>query len=108
MLLREACQGRKFSNTGVSENDIDSSFCINGLVETIKVGKFGNVSLDAGNIAADCLHGLIEFLLTTSGDEDVSTFSDEKFCRGEPYPGRAACDDCHFSLQSTQWLRNLV
>src|ERR1700738_3201757 len=27
---------------------------------------------------------------------------------GYPYPGRAAGDDCHFSLQFTQWLRNLV
>ena len=82
MLLRDARQGRKFSETGVSKNDIDSSLCLDGLVETIKIGQFGNISLNAGNIAADCLHGLIEFILTTARDEDVSTFSDEELCCG--------------------------
>src|SRR5260221_14731479 len=63
-------------------NDIDSSVRLDGLVETIKIGQFANVSLNAGNIAADCLHRLIEFLLTTARDEDVSTFSDEELGRG--------------------------
>ncbi len=66
MLLRDASQGTKFSDTGVSQNDIDSSLRLDSLVETIKVGQFGNISLNAGNVAADCLHGLIEFLLTTA------------------------------------------
>src|SRR5260370_12656354 len=79
MLLCDASQGRKLSNTGVSQNDIDSSLCLDGLVETIKVGQFGNISLNAGNIAADCLHCLIEFLLTTARDEDVSTFCEISF-----------------------------
>src|SRR6202023_2730056 len=108
MLLRDASQGSEFSDTSVSKNDIDPSLRLDSLVETIKVGQFGNVSLNAGNIAADCLHGLIEFLLTAARDEDVSTFSDEELCCGSPYPGRAAGDDCHFSLQFTQWPRNLV
>ena len=65
MLLRDAFQKRKFSDTGVSQNDIDSSLRLDDLVETIKIGQFGNISLNAGNIAADRLHGLIEFLLQT-------------------------------------------
>jgi 3-oxoacyl-[acyl-carrier protein] reductase len=40
MLLRDISQGRKFSETGVSKNDIDSSLCLDGLVETIKIGQF--------------------------------------------------------------------
>jgi hypothetical protein len=78
MHLRDACQGRKFSDTRVSQNDVDSSLRLDGLVETIKVGQFGNITLNAGNVAADCLDGLIELLLTTARDEDVSTFSDEE------------------------------
>ena len=46
-------------------------FTLDGLVETIKVGQFGNVSLNASNVAADCLHGLVKFLLATARDEDV-------------------------------------
>ena len=72
-------KGSKFEETGVSKNDIDSSLRLDGLVETTKVGQFGQHLPDnAGNIAADCPHGLIEFLLTTARDEDVSTFSDEE------------------------------
>src|ERR1700719_1638277 len=86
MLLRDVYQGRKFSETGVSKNNIDSSLRLDSLVEAIKVGQFSNISLNAGNIAADCLHGLIEFLLTTARDEDVSTFSDEELAAANSIP----------------------
>src|SRR5271165_5550857 len=100
MPFRDASQGSKFSNTGVSENDVDSPlYPTDGVVETIQVGQFGNVSLNARNVAADCLHGLIKFLLATARDENVGTLSDEELCCSHPYPRRAAGDDRHFSLQ---------
>src|SRR5580704_1718838 len=108
MLFRDVYQGRKFSETGVSKNDVDSSFRFDGFVETIKVGQFGNISLNAGDIPADFLHRLIELLLTAARDEDVSAFSDEQLRGGKPYPGRTPGDNCHLSLQFTQWWRNLV
>ena len=86
MLLRDVFQASKFSDTGVSHNDIDSSVRPHGLVETVQVGQFGNVALDAGNIATDCLHGLIEFLLTTLSNEDVSAFCDEELGWANPIP----------------------
>src|SRR6478672_516248 len=72
MLFGDTSQGSKFSNPGVSENDIDS---------------------------ADCLDGLIKFLLATARDEDVGPLSDEEFCRSKPYARRTAGDDCRFSFQ---------
>src|SRR5882724_5073254 len=56
-------------------------FTLDGLVKTIKVGQFGNVSLNAGNVAADCLHGLVEFFLAAARDEDIRTLFDKKLCR---------------------------
>src|SRR5271163_3221135 len=100
MLLRDLSQGSKFSNAGVGEDDIDSPLRLDGLVETVKVGQFGNVSLNTSNVVTDCFHGLVEFLLTTARDEYVSPLLDEELCRGQPYPRSAAGDDCHFSLQS--------
>jgi hypothetical protein len=82
MLLRDVYQRRKFGETGVGKNDVDSSFGLDGLVETIKVGQSGNVSLNSGNIAADGLQGVIEFLLPPARDENVSTFSDEELSGG--------------------------
>src|SRR5216684_1536759 len=85
MLFGDGPEGNKFANAGVGKNNIDSPLHLrDGLVETIKVGQFGNVSLNARNVAADCLYGLVELLLATAGDEDVGTFSDEKFCRSQP------------------------
>jgi hypothetical protein len=37
MLFRDASQGSKFSNAGVSENDIDPPLLPDDLIETIKL-----------------------------------------------------------------------
>src|SRR6266436_4446489 len=100
MLFCDTSQGSKFSNAGVSENDVDLPlYPTDGVVETIQVGQFGNVSLNARNVAADCPHGLIKLLLATARDEDIGALSDEEFCRSKPYARRTAGDDSHFSLQ---------
>jgi hypothetical protein len=78
MLFSDGTKGNKFANTRVGENNIDSPLLFSdGLVETIKVGQFGNVSLNAGNVAADCFYGLIEFLVPAAGDEDISALLGE-------------------------------
>src|SRR5579859_7395229 len=99
MFFRDLSQRSKFSDACVGENDIDSPLRLDGFIETVKVGQFGNVPLNASNVAADCLHGLVEFLLTTARDEYVSPFLDEELCCSEPYSRRATRNDCHFSLQ---------
>src|SRR6202140_386002 len=78
MLFGDGPEGNKFANAGVGENNIDSPLPFrHGLVETIKVGQIGNVSLNARDIAADCFYGLVEFLLVTARDEDIRTLLDE-------------------------------
>ena len=44
------------------------------------------VSLNSRNAGADCRHGIVEFLLAASRDEDIGTLFDEKFCSGQPNP----------------------
>ncbi len=56
MLFSDGPKGYKFANAGVGENNIDSPLHLgDGLVETIEVGQFGNVSLNSRNVGADCL-----------------------------------------------------
>src|SRR5258708_28236183 len=87
MLFGDGPKGNKFADTGVGENNIDSAFHLgNGLVKTIKVGEFGNVSLNAGNVAADCLHGLVEFVLSAARNEDIGTLFYKKLRRRESNP----------------------
>src|SRR5580698_1253511 len=85
MLFGHGLKGNKFANAGVGEDNINTPFKLrNGLVKTIEVRQFGNVSLNSGNVAADCLHGFVEFLLTAARDEDIATLSDEQLRRSQP------------------------
>src|SRR6267378_2457987 len=100
MLLGDGPKGNKFANAGVGEYNIDSPLRVrDGLVETIKVSQLGNVSLNARNIAADCLHGLVEFLLSAARDEDIGPLFDEKFCRSQSNPFCAAGDDSDLAFK---------
>src|SRR6267143_223762 len=100
MLFGDGPKGNKFANACVSENNIDSPLDLrDGLVKTIKVSQLGNVSLSSGNVGADGLHGLVEFLLSAARNEDIGTLFDEKFCRSQPNPFCAAGDDSDLTFE---------
>src|ERR1700730_4388388 len=100
MLFGDGPKGNKFGSTSVGENNIDSSLCpTDGLVETIKVSQFGDVPLNPRNVGADCLHGLVEFLLAAACDDDAGTLSDEKLCRSQSNPICAASDDSDLAFE---------
>src|ERR1700726_3694380 len=94
MLFGDGPKGDKFGHASVGENNIDSPLHLRyGLVKTIKVSQLGNVSLNSRNVGADCLHGLVEFLLAAARDEDIGALFDEKLCRSQPNPFCAAGND---------------
>src|SRR5260370_3522946 len=99
MLLCEGCQGSKFTNAGIGDQHIDLSLSFHGLVESIEVLQFGDVSPNARNLAADRLYGFVEFLLAAARYEDVGTFVDEALRRGETYSRGASGNHSHLSLQ---------
>src|SRR5947209_7976154 len=94
MLFGDGPKGNKFADAGVGENNIDSPLHLrDDLVKTIKVSQLGNVSLNSRNVGADCLHGLVEFLLAAARDEDMGALFDEPFCSSQPNPFCPAGDD---------------
>src|SRR6202030_2845541 len=94
MLFGDGPKGNKFANAGVGENNIDSPLHLgDGLVKTVKVSQLGAVSLHSRNVGADCLHGLVEFLLAAARDENIGALFDEKLGRSQPNPFCAAGDD---------------
>src|SRR5690349_10010764 len=100
MLFGDGPKGNKFANAGVGENNIDSPLHLSdGLVKTIKVGQLGNVSLNPRNVGADCLHGLVEFLLAAARDEDIRTLFDEEFSSSQPDTFCPASDDCGLACE---------
>src|SRR2546422_1739920 len=100
MFLGDGPKGNKFADAGVGENNIDSPLHLrDGLVKTIKVSQLGHVSLNSRNVGADCLHGLVEFLLTAARDKDIGTLSDEKFSSSQPNPFCSAGDDGRLAFE---------
>src|ERR1700684_1396770 len=99
MLFREACKGREFTGAGVSDQDIDFSFRLHGLVESMKVRQFGDVSPNACNLAADRLDGFVEFRLAASRYEDISALVREPLRCSETYSRGAPGNHGHFCLQ---------
>src|ERR1700680_3532435 len=94
MLFGDGPQRNEFAKAGVGENNIDSPVhARNSLVKTIKVSRLGNVSLNSRNVGADCLHGLVEFLLAAARDEDIGALLDEECCSGQPNPFCPASDN---------------
>src|SRR6266545_2065864 len=61
--------------------------------------EFGNVSLNACNVLADCLHGLVEFLRATACDEDVGTFVNKQLSCRESYPTAPSRDDRNLTFE---------
>src|SRR5271170_4734595 len=81
MLFGDLAKGTKFTNAGVGENNVDSPLNFSdSLVETIQVGQFCDVALNARHVTADCSHGLVEFFLAAASDEDVCALFDEELC----------------------------
>src|SRR3984885_6870557 len=100
MLFGHGREGNKFANAGVGENDVDSPLHPRDrLVKSIQVSQLGNVSLNASNVAADRLDGLVEFLLAAARDEDVGTLVDEKLCRSQSNPFGTARDDGRLAVE---------
>src|SRR6267378_2846618 len=100
MFFGDGPKGNKLADAGVGENNIDSPLHLrDGLVKTIKVSQLGNVSLNSRNVGADCLHGLVEFLLAAAGNEDIGTLFDEKLCRSQSNPFCPAGDDSNLAFE---------
>src|ERR1700722_15305810 len=101
MLFGDGLQGDKFGNASVGKNNVDAAFHPgNGLVKAVKVGQFGDVALNASNIAADGLHSVVKFFLAAARDEDISALLDEKFCRSQPNSFCASRDDSYLAFES--------
>src|ERR1700676_2502370 len=99
MLLRERCQGSEFADADIGDQDIDLSLRLHGLVESIEVRQFGDVSLNACDAAPDRLQRLVELLLAAARYEDIRAFVDEALRRGETYSRGASGNHGNLSLQ---------
>src|ERR1700686_1544685 len=99
MLLRETCQGSKFADAGIGDQDIDLPLYLHGLVKAIEVLKLRDVPSNAYDAAADRLRRLVELLLAAACYEDKGAFVDKALRRGASYSRGAAGNHGYLSLQ---------
>src|SRR5271154_4950964 len=99
MFLRETCQGSKFPGAGIGDQDVNFSLRLHSLVEAIEVLQFRDIPPNAGDVAADRLHSLVELHLAAPRYENKSAFFHEALRRGETYSHGAAGNHGHLSLQ---------
>jgi hypothetical protein len=86
MLLCYLFHRSKIDHSGVSENDVNSSLRLDGLVKTIEIGRFGNVSLNASDVVSDFLYSFVEFLLATACDNTKAPSRTKSFAVANPMP----------------------
>ena len=85
-----------FDNASVGERDIDLALLrFDHLIKPVEVLKIGNVPLNCRDVRSDFGSGLIQFSLSSSRDEDISSLSDEPFGGCQADPAIAPCDDGH-------------
>src|ERR1700678_3324242 len=70
-----------------------------GGVKPIKVSEVGHVALHSGDIAADLLHCLVEFALTTPGNKYLRALRHKTLCGGQADASCTSRNDGYFSFE---------
>ena len=101
IFLRELLELRERCHTGVREEDIEArAVAFDRCEQPLEIGGLRDVAGDGGHVAADRGHGLVQLVLSTSGDEDVRPLLEESRGGGATDPVRAAPgDDCGLALE---------
>src|ERR1700733_1152624 len=74
-------------------------FPLHDVEQPVEVVEIGRVTLDAGYIPADYLHGLVDLLLLPARDENVSTLLHEELGACQRHAARPTCDDCNLTFK---------
>ena len=92
--------GGQRQEAGVGEQDVEASLLtLYGGEQPVEVRQVRDVAPHAGYVLTDLPHRLIEFCLAAAGDEDISPFVYELFCRGEANATVAAGNEGNFSFK---------
>jgi hypothetical protein len=100
VLLSDVFELEEFAAAGAGEEDVDLAFlALDGFVEAVEVGEVAGVALHSGDVAADEFDGFVELVLTTPGDEDVSTLFNEELRGGQGHAGGCCGNNGYFSIE---------
>jgi hypothetical protein len=68
------------------------------VVQAIEICEIRDIALNANGILSDLLYRGSEFMLTTTGDENLRSLRGEGLCCCQSDSAAAPCDNCDFSF----------
>src|SRR4051812_26883297 len=100
MSLGSHPEGCDCPRAGVREEYVDvTMFLFHDGIEPVQIFQARHVAHHRRNVTVDEGCGLLQFLLSSSSDHDVSTFFHEALGSGQANPAASASDDGNFSRQ---------
>jgi hypothetical protein len=100
VIFIDGFEGKVCEDARVGEDNIEPAlFLFNLSKEAVQVLQIRHVTLNGAYVRTDLFDGLVEFGLIAAGDEDVGSFADEVFRRGETDAAVAAGNQCNFSVK---------
>ena len=73
-------------------------FLLHDGIKPVQILQARHVAHDRRNVSRNGGRGLLQFLLSSSGDHDVRAFFDETLGSGQPDPAASARDDCNLTF----------
>jgi hypothetical protein len=100
VVLGELAERGGLAHAGAGPQHVEAAHLpLDGVVQAVQVVQVGGVALDAGDVAADLLHGLVQGVPAAAGDEDVRSLVDEQLRAGQRHAGGAACDERYLAVK---------
>src|SRR5579862_1690459 len=100
MLLGNLAQWHGLARAGARIQDVDPAlFPLDRVEQTVEVVEIGRVAAHAGHVPANRLDGLVERLLPSARDENVSAFFYEPSGARQRHAARSTRDDRHLALE---------
>src|ERR1700748_353614 len=100
MLLGNLAQWHGFARAGARVQHVDPAlFPLDGVEQTVEVVEIGRVATHAGHVPATQLDAVVERLLPSARDEDISAFFNEPPGARQRHAARSTRDDCNLTLE---------
>src|SRR4051812_23683112 len=100
LLLGDLAERCGLAPAGAGPQQVEAPLlALDGVEQAVQVAQIGGVALDAGDVAADLLHCLVQGVLAAAGDEDVRALVDEPLRAGQRHAGGAAGDDRDLAVE---------
>jgi hypothetical protein len=100
MLFGDVAEFHEFVESGVEHQHINTPVLrLDGCIEAVDVGQICGVRLHCHRAMPDLRHRVVEFSLSTTGDDDMGPLSGERLCDAQADPDATAGHNRDVAIQ---------